>query len=151
MLEILKVLIFSMLPIVEIRGGIPLGLSLGFTPFEAYVLSAIGNIAVIFPLIVTLHFLDPYFKRIPGIKQLYNKSIDRVLRKRDQYLHYGKYVLFFFVAIPVPTTGAWTASLASYLFKIPKKDSYWIIAAGVLTSGLIVLLLSTTTISFIIG
>jgi len=151
MLEILKVLIFSMLPIVEIRGGIPLGLSLGFTPFEAYVLSAIGNIAVIFPLIVTLHFLDPYFKRIPGIKQLYNKSIDRVLRKRDQYLHYGKYVLFLFVAIPLPTTGAWTASLASYLFKIPKKDSYWIIAAGVLTSGLIVLLLSTTTISFLIG
>ncbi|OWZ83582.1 COG2426 family protein [Natranaerobius trueperi] len=149
MIDILKVLIFSMLPIVEIRGGIPLGLSLNFSPVEAFVISAIGNIAVIFPLIVTLNLLDPYFRKIPGIKLIYHKAIDRVISKRDKYLKYGKYALFFFVAIPFPTTGAWTASLASYIFQIPIKDSLWIISAGVFTSGLIVLVLSTTTISFI--
>ncbi|ACB84838.1 COG2426 family protein [Natranaerobius thermophilus] len=149
LIDVLKVIVFSMLPVVEIRGGIPLGISLGFHPIQAFIFSALGNIAIILPLIVILNLLDPFFRSLPGIRLIYEKSIDRVLARRDRYLKYGKYVLFFFVAIPFPTTGAWTACLASYIFQIPKKDSFWIISTGVLTAGLIVLLISQTTISFL--
>ncbi len=147
LVDIIKVIIFSMLPVVEIRGGIPLGISLGFSPAEAYLFSALGNIAVIFPIIIILNALDPYFRKIPIIKLIYAKSIDKVLARRDRYLKYGKYALFLFVAIPLPTTGAWTASLASYIFQIPKRDSLWIISVGVLIAGIIVLLISQTTFS----
>ncbi len=146
--EMIKVLIFSALPVIEIRGGIPLALSYGFSSWQAYFLSALGNIAVIIPIFIMLNWLGELFKKIPVLDIIFNKSTERVLKKKDQYIKYGKYVLYFFVAIPLPTTGAWTASLAAYIFKIPFRDSFWIISLGVLTSGLIILLLSHTTLSF---
>lgn len=144
----LKVIIFSALPVIEIRGGIPLGLSLGFNSWQAYGLSALGNILVIFPIFIILNWLGEFFKKAPVLNTIFNNSTDRVLKRKDQYVKYGKYVLYLFVAIPLPTTGAWTASLAAYIFKIPFRDSFWIISLGVLTSGIIILIISHTTLSF---
>lgn len=149
LINVIKVLILSSLPVIEIRGGIPLAISLGFTPWEAYFLSALGNIIIILPLLKCLNFLEQYFRRIPIIKNIYQNSVRKVLNKHEQYLKYGKYVLFLFVAIPLPTTGAWTACLASYIFRIPIKSSFWIITAGVFTAGLIVLLFSQATFTLI--
>ncbi|UMZ73184.1 COG2426 family protein [Natranaerofaba carboxydovora] len=147
-LDMLKVIIFSALPVIEIRGGIPLGLSLGFNSWQAYSLSALGNILVIFPIFIILNWLGEFFKKVPVLNTIFNNSTERVLKRKDQYVKYGKYVLYLFVAIPLPTTGAWTASLAAYIFKIPFRDSFWIISLGVLTSGIIILIISHTTLSF---
>ena len=143
----LKVILFSALPIIEIRGGIPLALSLGFNNLPAYLLSAVGNIIIIYPIFLMLNLLGEFFKKTPVLNTLFSKSTKRVLKRKDQYLKYGKYVLYLFVAIPLPTTGAWTACLAAYIFNIPFKDSFWIISIGVLTSGGIIMILSHSTMS----
>ena len=83
-LDVLKVIIFSALPVVEIRGGIPLGLSLGFNSWQAYGLSALGNILVIFPIFIILNWLGEFFKKAPVLNTIFNKSSERVLRKKDQ-------------------------------------------------------------------
>ena len=146
-IDALKVIIFSALPIIEIRGGLPLALSLGFNFPLAYLLSTLGNILVIYPLFIGLNILGDFFKNAPIFSTIFNKSSERVLKRKDQYIKYGKYVLYLFVAIPFPTTGAWTACLAAYIFNIPFRDSFWIISLGVLTSGVIIMIISHSTLS----
>jgi uncharacterized membrane protein len=55
----------------------------------------------------------------------------------DKYIKYGYWALILFVAIPLPITGAWTGSVAAYIFNIPFKKSWWLILLGIIIAGLI--------------
>jgi uncharacterized membrane protein len=66
--------------------------------------------------------------------------VRRAEKARPRFVKYGKYALFLFVAIPIPSTGAYTACVASRLFRIPLKDTFWVIFLGVITAGILVLI-----------
>jgi uncharacterized membrane protein len=142
-MEVLKILFISMVPIIELRGAIPIAIAVyGFSWFLALSLAVIGN--MIPPL-----FLIPLLGRVDTILSKYSALWRRVFahflnRTRDNHSKkfelLKEFALIILVAIPLPLTGAWTASLAAYIFGIPFKKAIPLIFVGLVIAGIIVTL-----------
>ncbi len=138
-----EVLIVSAMPISEIRGGIPLAIYYGLNPISAYLVAFVGNLIPIPLLLLSLDKLMKLMMRIDMFKGFYSRLIERVEKKRDLIEKYGYIGLTLFVAIPLPITGAWTATLLAIVLNLKKVKSLLFISVGIGIAGLIVL---TTTI-----
>lgn len=141
--EELLVIILGAMPLSELRGAIPLGISMGFSPIHSTMLSLIGNMTIVPILLKILNPLMNYFEKTI----LFSKSIGWIKRRtlkrtKDTIKKYRLLGLFILVAIPIPTTGAWTGCIAASLLKIDYKNALFVILAGVLVSGIIVFTLS---------
>ncbi|MBR3966239.1 MAG: small multi-drug export protein [Clostridia bacterium] len=138
----LCVFICSMIPIIELRGAIPLGAGLGMGLFETYFLSVIGNlIPVPFILLLIRAVLD-FMKKIKCLRKIalwVEAKAEKHKGKIEKYAYVG---LFLFVAIPIPGTGAWTGSLIAALMKMKFWKSFLWVALGVLTAGVIMSVIS---------
>ncbi|MFH1308652.1 MAG: small multi-drug export protein [Patescibacteria group bacterium] len=144
------VLLISMLPIVELRIGIPIALAVYNLPvWSAFVFSVIGNlIPVVFImwflgflvkfLIHKIYFLNRFFS------WLFEKTRKRHSAKFDRFRDLALIVL---VAIPLPGTGAWTGALAAFVFGIPIKRAFPLISIGVLIAGVIVTIITLGIVS----
>ena len=160
----LYVFIISMLPIVELRGSIPVGAALGLPFYSNYLLSIIGNLLPVpFVLLFIPRILDflARFKFFRPVVEWLRKKADkhskRVLKDENDETD-GKSgrmsrgifaALMLFVAIPLPGTGAWTGSLIAALFNLPRKWSLLAICIGVLISGCIMTLASYGVLGFL--
>ncbi|EOD00945.1 COG2426 family protein [Caldisalinibacter kiritimatiensis] len=136
------VILFAMTPVFELRGAIPLGITLGFEPIHSTILSIAGNII---PVPLLLKLLKPTFRYFEKTK-VFGGIIDwikrRTLRRSEKVRKYKVFGLYLLVAIPLPTTGAWTGCIAASLFEIDFKQAFPAIVAGVITAGIIMLILS---------
>ncbi len=133
------VLFFSMLPIIELRGSIPLGISLGLNPIHSGILSIIGGLLTSFFLLRLLSPLMTYFENTMIFHSTIGWVKRRSMRKAGTIKKYSLIGLFFFVAIPLPTTGVWTASVISTILKLDKKKAFLSMAPGVVTAASIIL------------
>lgn len=133
------VIIVAAMPLSELRGAIPLGISLGLSPIHSTIISIIGNMLIVPILLKILNPIMNYFEKTV----LFSKTIGWVKRRtlnrtRKTIKRYSLLGLFILVAIPIPTTGAWTGCIAASLLKLDFKKALFAILSGVLTSGLIV-------------
>lgn len=129
----------SMLPVAELRGGLPLAVSLGVSPVKAYFISIIGNIVPVLPLFLVLKYLSKIAKRYTWSSKILN-TVERRAQKKKQIINkYGLGGVVILVAVPLPITGAWTGTLVSFLLSIPVKYSFPAIFTGVCIAGVIVL------------
>lgn len=148
--KILVVFIISMIPLIELRGAIPvaIGMDLGLPEWLVLIIAIIGNMIPI-PLI---YFFARKFlewgskKKWKPLKKFCNFCLKKGAKAGDKLLakvHGGVYwALFLFVAIPVPGTGAWTGTLAASILNLDFKKTVIAIVAGVLVAGLIMLAVS---------
>jgi uncharacterized membrane protein len=147
MIPIIKTFLLAMTPIGELRIALPMGIIFyQLNWVVAYVVSVIGNIV---PVILLLYFLDPVSKWLSMHSRVFDKFFkwlfERTRKKTsEKMMKYGQIALIGFVAIPLPFTGAWTGSIAAFLFAVPNKRAFYLISLGVLISGLIVLILTKT-------
>lgn len=138
--EILTVIISAM-PIIELRGGIPIGIgAFHLSPLTTFLLAIIGNAIPILPLLL---FLEPLLKKIASFSPVLEKALGFILKKTRQKHsekidRYGAIGLFLFVAIPAPGTGIWTGCLLAYLFNIKFRYASICIFWGMLIAGVIV-------------
>ncbi|MFQ6066567.1 MAG: COG2426 family protein [bacterium] len=132
----------SMLPISELRGGLPFALSQGLSPLKAYLISVAGNILPVFPLLLLLRRLFIALGRYKTPEKVLNWTIQRAQKRQDLVRRYGWGGLILLVAIPLPVTGAWTGVLVSSLLSLEIKYSFVGICIGVCLAGGIVLLAS---------
>ena len=136
--ELVFTMLVSMLPIIELRGGIPFGVALGLNPWAAFAASVVGNL-------LPLPFIVVYIRRIflwmRRKSQKLNALVDKLEKKahlKGQKVSKYKYVgLWLFVAIPLPGTGAWTGALAAAFLDMPLRKALPSIFLGVVTAGLI--------------
>jgi uncharacterized membrane protein len=143
--EIALTLLATVLPISELRGGIPLGISLGLDPLFTFFIAVIANVLIFFPIFFTLRlFYDKLLSRIP----LFNKYLDN-LRKRGKpkVEKYGFWGLFLFVAIPLPITGAYTGTILAWLLGMDWRKAFPAIGLGVIVAGVVVLLITLGVIN----
>lgn len=149
--KILIVLVISMIPLIELRGAIPvaIGLDLGLPEWLVLIVAIIGNIIPVpFIFFFARKVLDWGSKRKwKPCRQFCNfclkkgeKGGEKLLKKAGNYGTY--FALFLFVAIPLPGTGAWTGTLAASILNLDFKKTMISIIAGVLTAGLIMLAIS---------
>ncbi len=137
------VMIAGALPISELRGAIPLALSLGMPLNKAFWLSVVGNSIPVAP---ALFLLEPVSNRLRKFKiwaHFFDWLFERTKKKADTIQKYEALGLAIFVAIPLPMTGAWSGVVAASLFKIRFRYAFIAIIAGIIGAGLIVSALCT--------
>ena len=157
--KILLVLLVYMVPLVELRGAIPIaiGMDLGLPEWSVLIIAIIGNIIPI-PIIYLFarKVLEwgqkckwkPFKEFCDFCLKKGQKAGDKLLRKAKS----GAYIaLYLFVAIPIPGTGAWTGTLAASILDLDFKKSILAIILGVLTAGLIMLLVSLGLFKVLFG
>ena len=142
----------SILPISEIRGAVIFGLSaIGkelYTQIQVYIISVIGNFL---PVPFILWLFRPLLKKFKKTKLFRKPSEWLEKRTKEKSLKLARLsagALFVFVAIPFPTTGAWTGSMIASLLDIRFKYALPAILAGIMVSGLIVTLIMNGVLSF---
>jgi len=129
----------SMLPVAELRGGLPLGISLGISPVEAYMVSIAGNAAPVVPLLLGLKFAEKNFRKYKAGERMFNFLEKKIHSKKRFIYRYGIWGVLILVALPLPFTGAWTGSIVSFFLSIPLKYSIPAIFAGICLAGMVVL------------
>ena len=134
--------IVSMLPILELRGGLIAAKLMEIDFFKAFAICYIGNMLPVPFILLFIRKIFNLLKRIPSVERMIVKLEARSLRKADKVEKYRLWGLLIFVGIPLPGTGAWTGALIADLFDIRIKNSLPVIAVGVLLAGLIISALS---------
>ena len=140
------VLGISMLPIVELKGAMPVGLALGLGTWNTFFTALIGSCLPIPFLILLIRKILEWLSvcRIPLFNR-FGAFLNRKIEKGQNSRAFRTSAilgLFLFVAIPLPTTGVWTGSMIAGVLKIPLKIAWPIIVLGNTVAGLIVLFAS---------
>lgn len=138
----LAVILMGGTPVSELRGAIPLGVTLGFSPLESFLLATFGNLLIV-PLV--LAFIEPIFthiRRLEGLRGWVSRTEARAAGKLKHYRGYRLIGLFVLVAVPLPGTGAYTGCLAARILKIRFLNAWLTISGGVIAAGLLVYLLT---------
>jgi len=130
------VILTTMLPIAELRGGIPLGIAMGLEPWLVIATAVVVNCLVFFPIFIALELLyHRFFERFGWVRSI----MERIRRKgRPVIERYGVIGLAIFVGVPLPMTGAWTGTIIAWLLGLSWKKSFLAVVLGVLIAGAIV-------------
>ena len=135
----LATFIISMIPVIELRGAIPIGVSLDLSHAEAMGISIIGNMLPV-PFIIL--FIRPIFrwmtKKSGKLARLAEKLEAKAEGKWDKIHRYQFFALTIFVAIPLPGTGAWSGALIAAVMNMRLRNALPSILLGVLIAGILV-------------
>lgn len=131
----------SMLPIIELRGAIPIGVAMGLDPTLAALISVIGNLLPVPFIVIFIRRIFAWMQTLsPKLGKLAQRFENKAISKRDSILYKGEILgLILFVAIPLPGTGAWTGALIAAILNIRLKVALPAISAGVIIAGFLVL------------
>ncbi len=141
--EFVFTMLVSMVPVVELRGGIPFGVARGLPVWAAFLAAIIGNILPVPFILVYIRRIFKWMRRrLPWL----NSLVDRLERKahlKGRTVTKYKYLgLMLFVAVPLPGTGAWTGALAAAFLDMPLKKALPSIFAGILVAGAVISILT---------
>lgn len=143
--EFLLTMLISMLPVVELRGGLPAGVAMGLPIPTAFLAALLGNMLPV-PFIIL--FVRRVFKwirvHIPRLGAFVTRLEQRAYAKAnsESIVKYQAWGLLIFVAIPLPGTGAWTGALIAALLDLRLKKAVPVIFCGVAIAGLIITVLT---------
>ena len=135
----LSTILVSMVPVLELRFGIPWGVAHGLSHFAAFVAAVIGNM-------IPLPFIVVYIRRIFKWMRRHLPQLDRVVDKLEAKAHlkgrtvtkYRYLGLAIFVAIPLPGTGGWTGALVAAFLDMRLRKAIPAIFIGVLIAGFLI-------------
>lgn len=141
-------ILVSMIPVVELRGGIPFGVAAGLPVWAAFLAAVLGNLIPVPFIIVYIRRIFQWMRRrIPRLNRLVD-ALERKAHLKGQKVNKYKYLgLMLFVAIPLPGTGAWTGSLAAAFLDMPLRKALPSVILGVLIAGMAVSILSYGVVS----
>lgn len=147
--EFILTLLVSMIPVVELRGGIPFGVAAGLPVWAAYLAAVIGNLIPVPFIVVYIRRIFMFMRQhMPRLNSLVDRMEEKAHLKSASVLKYQYLGLAIFVAIPLPGTGAWTGALVAAFLDMRLKKALPSIAGGVLSAGLIISILSYGVKSF---
>ncbi len=137
--KIVMTFLISMVPVIELRGAIPIGVGAGLSPLVAIGVSIVGNL-------VPVPFIIIFIKKIFAWLRTVSKKLDGLVTRLEKRAEaksvtvqrYAFWGLFILVAIPLPGTGAWTGALVAAMLEMPLKKAFPAILLGVLGAGAIV-------------
>ena len=157
-LKLLYALILTVLPISELRLGLPVAILYAIenniSIMFVFLLVVLLNILLIFFIFYFLDNLHKVFMKLKFYREIFKRYIARFQKKVDKferkYNSWGFLVLVLFVGIPLPGTGAWSGCLVSWLLGLNRKKSILAISVGVLIAGVLILLGTLGFINFLL-
>ena len=132
----------SMLPIIELRGAIPLGATFGMPWWQTFAISVVGNLLPIPFILLLMRWMLDVMKKVKGLRRIALWLEAKVEKKRDKVEKYAFWGLTIFVAIPLPGTGAWTGSLIASVTGMRFWRSFLCATIGVLIAAVVMTLAS---------
>lgn len=154
LLKLLLVMLVAMLPVIELRGAIPIAASMNLPEVLSLITAMVGNILPMPLIFVFAHGLleKGSQSRYKSIKEFCkwiikkgHKASDKLQTKNNASIYVA---LFLFVGIPLPGTGAWTGTIAATFLDLDFKKTMVAIGCGTLLAGLIILCLSFGAVNF---
>ena len=145
------VFIISLMPILELRGGLIAASLLKLNPISSYIISIIGNVI---PVPFILWFINSILdfmrnsKHLSGIARWLDKKVNK---HKGQIEKYGYWGLVLFVGIPLPGTGAWTGCLIASVLHMERKKAFFATLLGVFIASIIMMIISFGLLKYIIG
>jgi len=129
----------SMIPIIELRGAIPMGWAFGLPWWQTYIIAVLGNLL---PVPFILLFINTIIKWMSNSKiKFFNKFANWLLQKaeknRAKIEKYAFWGVALFVAVPLPVTGAWTGSLVSAVINMKFWKALLSALIGIMIAGVI--------------
>ena len=149
-LQILIGLILTVLPFIELRGGLPIILDYaiknGQSVWPYFFIVLVLNILVILLIFMFFDLLHKVFMRMEWYRKVIGRVLSRLQKRVDKIKermdHWGYFALMLFVAVPLPVTGAWSGSLIAWVLGLNRWKSFLAISGGIIIAGLIVLFVS---------
>lgn len=140
----LIVFIISLMPILELRGGLIAASLLGLDPIVSYMICIIGNIIPIPFILFLFNSIFKYFQRskiklFNKIALFLHKKIEKHKEKIEKIDFWG---LVLFVGIPLPGTGAWTGCMIASVLEMDRKKAFLGTVLGVFMASIIMMLVS---------
>lgn len=136
-------IILTILPVSELRAGIPYAILNGINPIIAFFICVLFNILIIPVIFFFLEYLNKFLLKIKAWNRFFTSYLNKKVEKiKGKYKMLSYFVLFVFVALPAPGTGAYTGTLLAWFFKLDREKSFLAIALGVLAAGIITTLLT---------
>ncbi|MBU2542750.1 small multi-drug export protein [Patescibacteria group bacterium] len=134
----------SMIPITELRASIPLGIEVyGLAIWKVWIIAVIGDMVPALVILALIPHIHKWVIRRRFFGSILTKKLQEVDRKfSGPYFKYGAMALIIFVGIPLPFTGSWTGSLASFVFNIKFKRAVPLIFIGVCVAATLVTLIT---------
>lgn len=155
-LQLLIGLILTIVPLVELRLGLPVVIdyclknNLAIAPY--FIIVLILNVLIIFAIFFFLDFFHHFFMRISIYEKIFGKGIEGIQKKVEKIKSKesnSKFIaLMLFVSVPLPGTGAWTGTLIAWLLGLNRLKSFIAIALGVLVAGVLILFASLGVLGF---
>lgn len=146
--EFIWTMLVSMVPVVELRGGIPFGVAAGLPVWLSAIAAVIGNMIPVPFIIVYVRRVFLWMRRrLPRFNGIVDRLEKKAHLKGEKVSRYKYLGLAIFVAIPLPGTGAWTGALAAAFLDMPLRKGVPSIFLGVLIAGLLISLLTAGVIS----
>lgn len=143
--EILRIILITLLPFLELRASIPYGVfNTDLSLFTIFIAAVITNIILAKIVFLFLNKLVHLFLHVNSVNKVYNKLVIRTQKKVHPYVEkYGVLGLAIFIGIPLPGSGVYSGALGAYLLGFSYKDFFKAAVMGVLIAGVLVLLAST--------
>lgn len=142
--EELCVLFCSMIPIIELRGAIPMGALLGLPWWQSYLLSVLGNMLPVPLILLLIKAVIGWMakSRVKFLNKISDFLLKRVEKRRDKIEKYSFWGVCLFVAVPLPVTGAWTGSLVAAMIDMKFWKALLSCLLGVMIAGVIMTVIS---------
>ena len=147
--DVIYTFLLSMVPIIELRGAIPLGAALGLPWYVNYIVCVIGNFLPVPFILLFIRAILNWMKKVPKLDKIALWLEERAAKKSDKVSKYATIGLMLFVAIPAPGTGAWTGSLIAALMEMRLKHSLLSALCGVLIAGAVVSAIAYGALGFL--
>ena len=137
--KMLLTFFMSMVPVIELRGAIPIGVGYGLNIWLAVFLAIVGNmLPVPFIMLFIRKIFDWMRKKNKRFESLVDRMEEKAAKHQDKVTKYGVWGLFILVAIPLPGTGAWTGALVAAMMELRFKTALPAIFLGVVGAAIIV-------------
>lgn len=143
--------LISLLPILELRGGLIAAAILDVPALWAFVVCFLSNILIIPFVLFLMEGILNFLSKFKFFKRIIDWLRNRTLKKKETIEKYGYLGILFFVAVPLPGSGAWTGCLLAVLLGLEKKKSFLAALLGVLIAGIIMLIFSYGILKGIVG
>lgn len=137
-----SVFLCAMIPVIELRGAIPLGAALDLHPMLNYLLAVVGNLVPVPFILLFIRKILDWMESIHCLEKIVRWLRVKAEKGRGKVEKYAVIGLAIFVAIPLPGTGAWTGALVAALMGMRFPKAMISVCAGVLCAGIIMSLVS---------
>ena len=135
---VLMTFLISMVPVLELRGAIPIGVTVGLPPLAAMAIAVAGNMVPVPFIILFIRRIFRWLRNKGKIGNLVGKMENRAKEKSAIVKKYAGIGLCILVAVPLPGTGAWTGALVAAIINMRLKRALPWITLGVVIAGFII-------------